>query len=72
VGAIGANHGHIAVLSAADLAAAVGIVLQIRGQSDHPHTVTLSTADITAIAGGQRISRVSSNDDAHSHSVTFN
>ena len=53
VGRVGTNHGHTAVVSAAQLAAGAGFSLQIRGQSDHPHTVSLSTADVTGIAAGQ-------------------
>jgi hypothetical protein len=34
--------------------------------------VTYSAADIAAIAAGQRVSRESSSDDAHTHTVTFN
>lgn len=72
VGAVGSNHGHMAVITAAQLSAAGAIAIQIRGQANHPHSVSLSSADITAIAGGQRVSRESSNDDAHTHTVTFN
>jgi hypothetical protein len=69
---VGTNHGHTAVITAAQLAASGALTLQIRGSSDHPHTVALSAADVAAIAAGTRVSRVSSNDDAHTHSVTFN
>jgi hypothetical protein len=34
--------------------------------------VSLSAADITAIAGKMRVSKESSTDDGHSHSVIFN
>ena len=71
-GVIGANHGHIAVITAAQLAAGGGISLNIRGTSDHPHTVVLSATEISAIAANQRVSRESTTDDGHSHSVTFN
>jgi hypothetical protein len=71
-GLVGTNHGHIAVITAAQLTSAAAISLDIRGQSDHPHTVVLSAAEVTAIAGNQRMSKESSTDDGHSHSVTFN
>ncbi len=71
-GVVGSNHGHTAVITSGQLAAGGGISLSIRGSSDHPHTVTLSAADITSIAGNARVSRESSTDDGHSHSVTFN
>ena len=37
-----------------------------------PPTVSLSAAVITAIAGKMRVSKESSTDDGHSHSVIFN
>jgi hypothetical protein len=71
-GAISANHGHTAMVTAAQIGAAGALTLDIRGTSDHPHTVVLSAADLAAMGAGQRVSRVSSNDDAHTHTVTFN
>jgi hypothetical protein len=69
---IGGNHGHIAVITAAQLTAAAAITLDIRGQGDHPHTLELSNAEIAQVAASQRVSKVSSVDDAHNHVVTFN
>ena len=71
-GSISANHGHAAVITSAQLTAAGGIALGIQGTASHPHTVTLAASDISAIAGNQRVSKESSNDSAHSHTVTFN
>jgi hypothetical protein len=71
-GSIGANHGHSAVITSGQLSAGGGLSLNIRGTSDHPHTVTLTAGDITAIAGNSRVSKESTTDDGHSHSVTFN
>jgi hypothetical protein len=71
VGSISANHGHTAVIVAAQLAAGGAISLDIRGSADHTHTVALTGADITAIAANQRVSQVSTSTD-HSHTVTFN
>jgi hypothetical protein len=71
-GAIGSNHGHSAVITAAQLTAAGALTLDIRGSSDHPHTVILSASEVASIAANQRVSKESSTDSAHSHSVTFN
>jgi hypothetical protein len=71
-GAISANHGHSAVIASAQLGASGGIMLNIQGSAGHPHTVALSGAELSAIAGNQRVAKESSNDDAHSHTVTFN
>lgn len=71
-GAISANHGHTATIASAQLSAASALTLGIQGTANHPHTVTLAASDITAIATGQRVSKESSNDSGHTHTVTFN
>jgi hypothetical protein len=71
-GTIGANHGHSAVITSGQLSAGGALSLNIRGTSDHPHTVTLTAAEISAIAGNGRVSKQSTTDDGHSHTVTFN
>jgi hypothetical protein len=72
VGAISANHGHSAVITAAELTAGNGFALDIQGSSTHTHSVTLSNADIHAIAGNQQVARASSTTGGHDHTVTFN
>jgi hypothetical protein len=69
---IGSNHGHAGTITAAQLTAAGALSLNIQGSADHPHTVELTAADITSVAASQRVSKESSTDSAHSHSVTFN
>jgi len=54
------------------LTAGAGVVLDIRGGADHPHTVDLSADEIARIRGGQRVTKQSSTDAAHRHTVTFN
>jgi hypothetical protein len=71
-GTISANHGHTAVVTGAQLTAAAEVTLDIRGGADHPHTVALSAAEVSSIAGGQRVSKESTTDASHSHTVTFN
>jgi len=71
-GTISANHGHAAVVSAAQLGASGGITLNIQGTSSHPHTVALTGAELSAIANNQRVTKESSNDASHAHTVTFN
>jgi hypothetical protein len=46
--------------------------LDTTGTADHPHTVQLTGADLTQIDDGQRVSKVSSSDAAHTHTVTSN
>jgi hypothetical protein len=71
-GTISSNHGHSAVVTAAQLTAGGALKLDITGSSAHPHTVELSAAEVTAIAGGAKTSKESSTDASHSHTVTFN
>ncbi len=71
-GTISSNHGHEAVITGAKLTAGAAISLDIRGTASHPHTVELSAAEIASIAANQRVSKESSTDNSHSHTVTFN
>lgn len=72
IGNVSADHGHRAVITAAQLTAAGALTLDIRGQADHPHTVQLTAAEVASIAAGQRVGRASSEEDFHTHTVTFN
>jgi hypothetical protein len=71
-GSVSSNHGHTAVLTAAQLQAGGAVALNIRGTSAHPHTVNLTAAQVASIAGGTRVAQTSSSDDGHTHDVTFN
>jgi hypothetical protein len=74
-GVISANHGHVAVISGAQLTSAQLLQLDIRGNADHTHTVELSSLELTQIANGQRVSKASTFETAeteHNHTVTFN
>jgi hypothetical protein len=70
-GSVSANHGHVAIITAAQLAAGSAFVLSIMGTADHTHSVTLAATEVTLIAGGTRVAKTSSSTD-HSHTVTFN
>ena len=71
-GTVSANHGHAAVIDSARLMAGAAISLDIRGQATHPHTVNISAAQMQTIAARQQVAIVSSSDDGHTHTVTFN
>jgi hypothetical protein len=71
-GTISANHGHTATINAAELTAGNEITLDIRGNSDHRHTLVLTAAELSQISNRQQVSKESSNDAAHTHFVTFN
>jgi hypothetical protein len=72
VGVVSANHGHKAVIIAAQLSAGGAVTLDIRGDADHPHMVELSAADVASIRDGRQVSKQSSTESSHSHTVTFN
>jgi len=72
VGTVGSNHGHAATITGAQLTAGDALELDITGTSSHPHTVMLSADEIQQIGTGARVSKESSTDAAHSHTVTFN
>ncbi len=78
-GSVTVNHmaPHVAVITAAQLSAGAGLTLDI-SNGFHSHTVTLTSAQVTQIAGRARVSVASSTDphsdgsNPHSHTVTFN
>lgn len=71
-GTVSANHGHVAVITTAQLTSPTIISLNIQGQAAHPHTVDLTAAEVTSIAANAQVTKTSSTDSAHNHTVTFN
>lgn len=70
ISAIAANHGHVLVVSKADVAAGAAKTYDIRGTADHAHSVTVTTAMFTMLRGNTAIATTSSADSGHSHMVT--
>ena len=79
IGVVSGNHPmpHVAVISAAQLSAGVGISLEM-SNGFHSHTVTLTGAQVTQIADKVRVIVLSSTNphsngaEPHEHAVTFN
>jgi len=78
-GVVSSNHGHVAVVTAAQLVGDEDVVLHIRGTANHDHSVTLSGHQIDQIDAGNRISVESSltlgqpaSAFSHVHTVVFN
>jgi hypothetical protein len=71
-GSISANHGHVATVLAAQITAGNSVMLDIMGTADHTHRVELSAGEVSQIGSGQRVSKVSSTEQGHDHTVTFN
>jgi hypothetical protein len=73
VGQISANHGHVAIITAAKLAAGGDLVdLDIRGSASHSHFISLTAAQIGQVAANQQVSVMSTTNSGHDHTVTFN
>jgi hypothetical protein len=72
VGVISSNHGHSAVITAARLSQGGDFNLDIQGSATHTHKVDLSADDMTAIAANRKVSKESTTESGHSHTVTFN
>jgi hypothetical protein len=78
-GIVATNHGHIAIITAAQLQAGGGLTLDIQGDAPHTHSVTLTASEVGSIAGGTTVTVGSSSTDGggsyggvHQHAVTFN
>ena len=68
-----AGHTHTgAAITAAQFTAGNAITLTLTGATTHIHTVALSQTELTTISAGTRLSKTSSTDNSHSHTVTFN
>lgn len=71
-GVITGNHGHSVIITAAQLGAGGGLMLDIQGTASHRHTVELTTGEVVAIRDGQQVAKASSSSGTHGHTVTFN
>jgi hypothetical protein len=71
VGSISSNHGHTAVIVAAQLVTGGALELDLRGTSAHGHTVSLSATEVASIRAGARVEKESSG-SPHTHTVVFN
>ena len=68
---IATNHGHKLTVTKAQAMAGTARSYDIQGDSEHPHTVELSAAQMTMLAAGDPVTVESSEDANHSHSVTI-
>jgi hypothetical protein len=72
VGQISNNHGHSAMVTAAELLAGNQVQLDIRGTADHTHSITLTHDELKNVSGGATVSTDSTTTNGHDHTVTFN
>lgn len=67
--AISGNHGHSLSIPAADLDSTSARTYPIQGGANHPHTITLTPAQLATLKSGQSVTVNSSTDLSHDHSV---
>ena len=70
-GTVQANHGHTAVITAAQLTAGGALSLDISGTAGHSHIVELPAQAVTEVRDGRKVEKMSTMSD-HAHLVTFN
>jgi hypothetical protein len=73
VGDVSDNHAHVAIITAAQLAAGDAIELNIQGTAPHNHSFRIDRIDMAMIKDGTRISyETPPGGNGHTHDVTFN
>ena len=70
-GSISSNHGHAAIVTAAEQGAGLSLDLDMRGTASHTHTLSLTGAEVAAIRAGGRVEKTCTG-GSHTHTVTFN
>jgi hypothetical protein len=68
---IAGNHGHVMVVSKAEIAAGAIMTYDIRGTADHPHTVTINPANFANLSGNMNATTISTRDSGHDHNITI-
>jgi hypothetical protein len=67
---IGANHGHVVTLPAADVAAGAMRTYDVTGGT-HTHQVTISASQFAMMRDGAAVMIMTTTFDAHEHTITF-
>ncbi len=75
-GVISSNHNHAGVITGAQITAGNAFTFSIQGTAAHPHTLSITQADLTTLKNRQSVSREASADFSntfglHTHVVTF-
>jgi hypothetical protein len=71
-GVVSDNHGHRAIVTAAQLNSPNTVTIDMRFRATHNHTLMLTATELGLIAEAIRVVKTSSTDDGHDHLVTFN
>ncbi len=67
---ISANHGHTLTVSKDDVSSGTEKTYAIQGSASHDHSVTITTANFTALKNNNSIQVDSTSGDGHMHGVT--
>lgn len=70
---IGSNHGHVLVVTSADVTAGVDKTYDITGSSDHSHMVTITAANFQRLQSNANgsVMVTSTSGGSHTHSITI-
>ncbi len=71
-GTVSSNHGHQAVITAAELQAGGALRIDIASGAGHSHIVDLPAQAVQQIRDGKPVQKDSTMTDAHMHTVVFN
>ena len=67
---IAGNHGHVIVVTSADIAAGVNKTYDIMGSATHTHSVTFTAADFAKLASNFSAAEVTTS-TGHTHNITI-
>ena len=70
-GLVSANHNHVVVITGAQITAGNAVTLNMQGTATHPHTLSITQADLTALRNRQPVAKDSTTENNHFHTVTF-
>ena len=68
---INGNHGHTLTVSKEDVAAGVAKTYDIDGSAGHPHSVSVSADDFTALQNNDSVMTESSTGGGHTHGISI-
>jgi hypothetical protein len=72
LGEVSANHGHVAMITSAQVQAGAAISINIEAGAGHPHSVNLPAAAMVDIKAGRPVQLQSTTNSGHDHMVVFN
>lgn len=71
-GVVSNNHGHRAIVEAAQLSSNSTVTIDMRFRATHNHELTLTPLELASISENGHVVKTSSTTESHNHTVTFN